>query len=110
MLFPAFAGWEQQADGAWKYKDDNTGAYVASQWIESTTEKGIWYYVGQTGIMVTDTLIDNQYYVDHQGKWWEGNIHKELENLDNWGSGGNLNEVFTQEELDQLAEAINNAR
>lgn len=68
--FSAFASWEQ-ADGVWKYKDEVTGAYVASQWIESTTEKGLWYYIDQTGVMAVNTTIDG-YYVNDKGEWREG--------------------------------------
>lgn len=68
--FSAFASWEQSEAG-WKYKDDNCQQYITSQWIESTTEKGLWYYIDQNGVMATDTLIDNQYYVNERGEWRE---------------------------------------
>lgn len=68
--FSAFADWEQVGT-QWKYKDEVTGAYVASQWIESATEKGLWYYIDENGIMATNTVIDNQYYVNEAGEWRE---------------------------------------
>lgn len=69
--FISLAGWEQSETG-WKYKDDNTQQYVAARWVESTSEAGLWYYIGTDGVMVTNTLIDNQYYVNEAGEWREG--------------------------------------
>lgn len=68
--FSAFADWEQVGT-QWKYKDEVTDGYVASQWIESTTEKGLWYYLDENGLMATNTVIDNQYYVNEAGEWRE---------------------------------------
>lgn len=68
--FSAFASWEQSEAG-WKYKDDSTNTYVTSTWIESTTEKGLWYYVDQNGVMATNVLIDGVYYVNEAGEWRE---------------------------------------
>lgn len=68
--FSAFADWEQ-ADGVWKYKDEVTRAYVASQWIESATEKGLWYYLDENGVMAVNTTTPDGYYVNDKGEWRE---------------------------------------
>lgn len=68
--FSAFASWEQSEAG-WKYKDASTNTYVVSQWIESASEAGLWYYIDQNGVMATDTVIDNAYYVNERGEWRE---------------------------------------
>lgn len=69
--FPALAAWEQQPDTTWKYFDESAGAYLTGQWIESQTEKGLWYYLDDAGVMVTDKVIDG-YYVNELGEWREG--------------------------------------
>lgn len=71
FCFTSFADWEQ-AGTQWKYKDDTTNVYVTARWIESATEKGLWYYLNEQGIMAVNTLIDNQYYVNELGEWREG--------------------------------------
>lgn len=82
--FSAFASWEQ-VDGAWKYKDEVTEAYVTSQWIESATEKGLWYYLNEQGVMAVHTVIDNQYYVNERGEWRDTTGgSKDNSNMDSW--------------------------
>lgn len=93
--FSAFAGWEQQADGAWKYKDEVIGAYVASQWIESATEKGLWYYLDQNGVMAVNTTVDG-YYVNELGEWREslsGGTNTSNVNVPDNNSGDNNNGI-----------------
>ncbi len=68
--FSAFASWEQSEAG-WTYKDDNSNTYVVSKWIESASEAGLWYYLNNDGVMATDTVIDNVYYVNEAGEWRE---------------------------------------
>lgn len=91
--FSAFASWEQSEAG-WKYKDDTTQQYVVSKWIESATEKGLWYYVDQNSIMATNTLIDNQYYVNELGEWREssssGSSSSQESGGFNWGDYGEV--------------------
>lgn len=69
--FTVFAGWEQQADNSWKYKNDESGEYVTGQWIQSATETGLWYYIDETGVMATNTLVDDLYWVNENGEWRE---------------------------------------
>lgn len=66
--FSAFADWEQVGT-QWKYKDEVTDGYVASQWIESTTEKGLWYYLDENGVMAVNTTTPDGYYVNDKGEW-----------------------------------------
>ena len=68
--FPAYAGWEQ-VDGTWKYKDDSTNEFLTSKWIESTSEKGLWYYIDQNGVMAVSTTTPDGYYVNEHGEWRE---------------------------------------
>lgn len=70
LSFSSLAAWEQSEQG-WKYKDDTTNVYVVSQWIESASEAGLWYYIKDDGIMATNTLIDGVYYVNELGEWRE---------------------------------------
>lgn len=94
--FSAFASWEQSEAG-WKYKDDTTQQYVVSKWIESATEKGLWYYVDQNSIMATNTLIDNQYYVNELGEWREsGSSGSSSSQTD---SGFNWDDYFDDSEI-----------
>lgn len=69
--FSAFADWEQQSDSTWKYKDDISQQYIASQWIESATEKGLWYYLDENGVMAVNTTTPDGYYVNDKGEWRE---------------------------------------
>lgn len=88
--FSAFADWEQ-ADGVWKYKDEVTRAYVASQWIESASEKGLWYYLDQNGVMAVNTTVDG-YYVNELGEWREslsGGTNTSNVNVPDNSSGNN---------------------
>lgn len=70
LSFSAFADWEQVGT-QWKYKDEVTDGYVASQWIESTTEKGLWYYLDENGVMAVNTTTPDGYYVNELGEWRE---------------------------------------
>ena len=83
--FTPFASWENSEQG-WKYKDDSTNTYVTSTWIESASEAGLWYYVDQNGVMATNTVIDNVYYVNEAGEWRESS-----------SSGSNQSQSSSQE-------------
>lgn len=83
--FSAFADWEQQSDSTWKYKDDISQQYVASQWIESASEKGLWYYLDQNGVMAVNTTTPDGYYVNELGEWRESTGgSKDNSNMDSW--------------------------
>lgn len=60
----------QEADGSWYYFNRD-GLMAANTWIPSRTEEGVWYYLGPDGKMARDTVIDEQWYVDTDGKWKE---------------------------------------
>lgn len=68
LSFSAFADWEQVGT-QWKYKDDTTNVYVTSQWIESASEKGLWYYLDVNGVMAVNTTTPDGYYVNELGEW-----------------------------------------
>lgn len=87
--FSAFAGWEQQSDSTWKYKDDNTQQYVTARWIENNSEQGLWYYIKADGIMAINTTVDGVYYVNELGEWREstGGSNENTKNdidMDSW--------------------------
>ena len=42
--------WEKWSDGEWRYKNTETGEYVADMWVESGRD--LWYYIGPDGKMV----------------------------------------------------------
>jgi len=69
MTMPTLAaGWEQRQDGAWVYREEH-GSLAYNQW--KTGADGTYYYIGSNGIMVTDSLIEDQgefYYLDSQGR------------------------------------------
>ena len=56
----AYAAWEKQANGTWKYKDDNTGYYLTG-WAEGNS--GNVYYFDASGTMQTGwQKIDGIWY------------------------------------------------
>ena len=42
---------------------------AASRWIPSMTEAGVYYYVDETGAMMTNATTPDGYQVDADGKW-----------------------------------------
>lgn len=52
----------------WKFKL-NAGGYAVSSWIESLNEAGVFYYVNESGIMLTNTTTPDGYTVDANGVW-----------------------------------------
>lgn len=73
--FTSLASWEQQTDGAWKYKDDTTGEYVVGwQWIDGNTD-GIseCYYLNENGVMAVNTTVES-YVVNGEGQWTVDNV------------------------------------
>ena len=57
----SFAGQWVQRGADWYYQNDN-GSYAKNQWVEN-------YYLGSDGIMYTNSLTPDGYYVDATGKW-----------------------------------------
>lgn len=63
LAMTTFAGWFH--DGMnWYYYHDRTGDLITDEWVKSND---IYYYVGHDGKMVTNSLIDDLYYVDANG-------------------------------------------
>lgn len=62
MAMTAFAGWEEH-NGSWYFKNSK-GEFVTDEWEQSGD---FWYYLGDDGRMLTNTLIDDMYYVDANG-------------------------------------------
>jgi len=61
------AGW-QSIGGKW-YCFDASGLMYASRWIQSTSEAGVWFYVGANGDMQVNTTTPDGFTVDADGKW-----------------------------------------
>lgn len=117
--FTSLAAWEQSEQG-WKYKDDTIQQYVTDKWVESASEKGLWYYVNVDGIMATNTLVDGVYFVNENGEWREdsqssstqtgGATHNSNQG-NTWDGNGVTGQVgdhplpFTDEEIDAIQNA-----
>lgn len=63
MAMTSLAGWEQQGTDWYYYKDSNH-QMVRNDWAQSGN---FWYYLGDDGKMVTNSMIDDTYYVDGNG-------------------------------------------
>lgn len=59
--------WVQESN-LWKFKL-NAGGYAVNSWIESLTESGTFYYVNESGVMLTNTTTPDGYTVDANGVW-----------------------------------------
>lgn len=63
MAMTAFAGWAK--DGTtWYYYHDRSGDMIKDEWVQSN---GYWYYLGADGKLVTNSMIDDIYYVGSTG-------------------------------------------
>ena len=62
MAMTSFADWSQQ-NGKWYYYNDNNGRLVRNDWVCS---KDAWYYMDYNGVMQTNSLIDDTYYVNEE--------------------------------------------
>jgi hypothetical protein len=61
-----FAGtWKQDSIG-WKYQNSD-GSYQSGKWFQDTTGK--YYYFGNDGYMLSDTITPDGYKVDVNGVW-----------------------------------------
>lgn len=76
----AFAGWEQQDNGNWKYKDDATGQYFTDgwQWIDADGDGIAYcYYFDVEGRLLTNMKTPDGYLVNETGEWtYSGGIQK----------------------------------
>ena len=58
--FTALAGWEQQGDGKWKYRDEETGKYLKSG----------WYWLDGNHDGVSERYYFRNYVLDiYKGEW-----------------------------------------
>ena len=62
MATTSFADWSQQ-NGKWYYYNDNNGRLVRNDWV---CPKDAWYYMDYNGVMQTNSLIDDTYYVNEE--------------------------------------------
>ena len=63
MAMTALAGWEEHY-GTWYYYKDSNHEMVTDDWAQSGD---FWYYLGEDGAMLTNTMIEDTYYVDANG-------------------------------------------
>lgn len=64
MTSVAFAGhWKLNDNNEWRYYT-NSGDVVTNEWAES---QGAFYYLDSNGSIVTDSMVDDEYYVDSNG-------------------------------------------
>ena len=77
MAMTSFADWSQQ-NGKWYYYNDNNGRLVRNDWVCS---KDAWYYMDYNGVMQTNSLIDDTYYVSTTaaGTKADGDISEQTE-------------------------------
>ena len=73
MAMTSFADWSQQ-NGKWYYYNDNNGRLVRNDWVCS---KDAWYYMDYNGVMQTNSLIDDTYYVNENGVYVAGEWEKD---------------------------------
>ena len=66
----SLAGSWQQEENNWRYKEDD-GSYATNKWIESSTEKGCWYYVDANGNMLVNATTPDGFTVNSEGEWRE---------------------------------------
>lgn len=60
-------GWFE-VGGKWYFSGED-GIMAASTWIPSLTEEGVFFYVDETGAMLTNAVTPDGYTVDADGKW-----------------------------------------
>ena len=63
VVMAASAGWGEEADRG-RYVDSD-GDYVTDSWKK---RDGVMYYLDETGEVATGMIIDDEYYVDENGK------------------------------------------
>lgn len=61
-------GWKQDATGAWYYLRPSFGGMRKNGWIQ---DRGSWYYLSESGRMLTNAMTPDGYRVDAEGKWIE---------------------------------------
>lgn len=60
--------WKQDVKGWWLERPD--GSYLISEWYQSP-ESGLWYYMGEDGYMLTNTVTPDGCKVNADGVWVE---------------------------------------
>ncbi len=103
MAGTAMADWYQQG-GDW-YFTDSRNDLVRNEWVLSGDE---YYYLGNNGKMVTNSLIDDTYYVDGNGvrvknawQWVQGDWYDDDTGWKYFGANGKAYENGVKEIGDQ---------
>lgn len=79
-VYAQSTGWVEE-DGLWSYYD-NDGFLVTDAWKKSGTD---WYYLNSDGIRESSMMIDEEFYVDQDGKMVT-NSWVAIDNEDSWDS------------------------
>ena len=59
-------GWQELSAGHWYFFMPSVGCVLKGQWVQ---DGGIWYYLGNDGVMLTNTTTPDGYRVDGKGAW-----------------------------------------
>ena len=102
----AFAGWSEQ-NGRWYYYNDRNGELVRNEWVE---DGGKWYFMDYDGVMMTNSMVDDGYFVNESGVMVANSwvyIYEDWANQEGWryfGSNGraytNIKAVYDNIKLD----------
>lgn len=94
--------WVQESN-LWRFKL-NAGDYAVSSWIESLNEAGAFYYVNESGIMLTSTTTPDGYTVDANGVWRETVVSNSNESTSNTSpdSEKKNSSGLTDEEMEKI--------
>lgn len=93
MAITSLAGWELHGADWYYYKDSNH-EMVKDDWAQSGN---FWYYLGYDGKMLTNTMVDDTYYVDQNGAMTVGGwqwIYDEGDDEGAWRYFGSNGRVY----------------
>lgn len=66
----AFAAWEQQYTGTWRYENNGTYYNDGWHWIDGNHDNiAECYYFGTDGIMLSNTITPDNFTVNTEGAW-----------------------------------------
>lgn len=69
--FTALAGWEQQGDGKWKYRDEETGKYLKEgwYWLDGNHDGVSERYYFSNYVMWTNGDVWGKFSINEDGAW-----------------------------------------
>lgn len=90
----AFAGWSEQ-NGRWYYYNDRNGELVRNEWVE---DGGKWYFMDYDGVMMTNSMVDDVYFVNESGVMVANSwvyIYEDWANQEGWRYFGSNGRAYT---------------